>query len=91
MKRLLDRWQPVHERLVQDDRLRILSGVVGLGVVAYEGIQSRPQVPLAFIGTEALRIGLHPHLNAVRERTGFSVEPTLGYRRFEVTFRKTLD
>jgi len=91
VKRLLDRWQPVHERLVQDDRLRILSGVVGLGVVAYEGIQSRPQVPLAFIGTEALRIGLHPQLNAVRERTGFSVEPSLGYRRFELTFRKTLD
>jgi hypothetical protein len=64
---------------------------VGLGVVAYEGIQSRPQLPLAFIGTEALRIGLHPQLNAIRERTGFVVEPSLGYRRFEVTFRKTLD
>jgi hypothetical protein len=91
VKRLLDKWHPVHERLVQDDRLRVLSGVVGLGVVAYEGIRSRQHVPLAFIGTEALRIGLHPQLSAVRERTGFSVEPSLGYRRFELTFRKTLD
>jgi hypothetical protein len=91
VKRLLDKWQPVHHRLVQDDRLRVLSGVVGLGVVAYEGIRSGQQMPLAFIGTEALRIGLHPQLTAVRERTGFSVEPSLGYRRFELTFRKTLD
>lgn len=91
VRRLLDKWQPVQKRLVQDDRLRVLSGVVGLGVVAYEGIQSRPQLPVAFIGTEALRIGLHPQLNAVRERTGFVVEPSLGYRRFELTFRKTID
>jgi hypothetical protein len=91
VKRLLEKWHPVHERLVQDDRLRLLSGAVGLGVVAYEGVRSRSHLSLAFVGTEALRIGLHPQLNAVRERTGFAVEPSLGYRRFEVTFRKTLD
>ena len=91
INRLLEKWHPVRERLAQDDRLRLLSGVVGLSVVAYEGIQSRPQLPLAFIGTEALRIGLRPQLNVMRERTGFVVEPSLGYRRFEVTFRKTLD
>ena len=88
LKRLLDKWQPIHERVVQDDRLRMLSGVVGLGVLA---MPSRSQLPIDFIGTEALRIGLHPHLNMLRERTGYDVEPSIGRRRFVITFRKTLD
>jgi len=91
LKRLLDKWQPIHERVVQDDRLRMLSGVVGLGVLAYEAVPSRSPLPIDFIGTEALRIGLHPHLNMLRERTGYDVEPSIGRRRFVITFRKTLD
>jgi len=87
----METWEPVHTRLVQDDRLRMLSGVVGLGVAAYEGIRARPQLPLPFIGTHALRIGLQPQLKAVRERTGFVVEPSIGYRRLEITFKKELD
>jgi hypothetical protein len=66
----------------------MLSGVVGLGVLA---MPSRSQLPIDFIGTEALRIGLHPHLNMLRERTGYDVEPSIGRRRFVITFRKTLD
>jgi hypothetical protein len=91
LKRLLDKWQPIHERVVKDDRLRMLSGVVGLGVLAYEAMPTRSQLPIDFIGTEALRIGLHPQLNMLRERTGYAFEPSVGRRRFVITLRKTLD
>ena len=73
----------------QDDRLRVLSGIVGVGVLAYEGLPSRRTLPLAPLGTAALRIGLHSQLRTVRERTGFSVEPSIGRRRFVVTVRRT--
>jgi len=91
VQRLLDKWQPVRERVVDDDRLRMLSGVLGLGVLVYEVIPSRSPLPVEFIGTEALRLGLHPQLNALRERTGYTVEPSVGRRRFAVIFRKTLE
>jgi len=91
VQRLLDKWQPVRERVVDDDRLRMLSGVLGLGVLVYEAIPSRSPLPVEFIGTEALRLGLHPQLNALRERTGYTVEPSVGRRRFAVIFRKTLE
>ena len=89
-QRILDTWQPVRERLVQDDRLRTLTGIVGLGIAAYEA-GPRSGIHFDFIGTEALRIGLQPQLNMLHERTGFTVEPSIGPRRFTVTFRKMLD
>lgn len=91
VQRLLDKWQPVRERVVDDDRLRMLSGVLGLGVLVYEAIPSGSPLPVEFIGTEALRLGLHPQLKMLRERTGYSVEPSVGRRRFAVIFRKTLE
>ena len=91
VQRLLGKWQPVRERVAGDDRLRMLSGALGLGVLVYEAIPSRSALPVEFIGTEALRLGLHPQLNMLRERTGYTVEPSVGRRRFAVTFRKTLE
>jgi hypothetical protein len=91
LKHLLDKWQPLHERVVQDDRLRMISGVVGLGVLAYEAMPTRSHLPLELVGTEALRIGLHPQLSRLRERTGYAVEPSVGLRRFVLTFRKTIE
>ena len=87
IRRLLDKWQPVRERMIENDRLRTVSSVVGLGVLAVPS----NSLPVGFIGAEALRIGLHPQLEHLRERTGYTVEPSVGPRRFEVTFRKTFD
>jgi hypothetical protein len=88
--RLLNKWQPLQDRVVQNERLRMLSGMVGLGVLAVEGTRTAPQLPLGAIGTEALRMGLHPQLRTIRERTGYSIEPSIGHRRFALTFYKTL-
>jgi len=91
LKRLVDRLQPIQEKVAKDDRLRMVSGIVGLGVLAYEAHPQSPQVPLGFIGAEALRVSLRPQLKMLKSKTGFDMEPSIGRRRFEVTFRKTLD
>jgi hypothetical protein len=88
--RLLNKWQPLQDRVVQNERLRVHSGMVGLGVLAVEGARTAPQLPLGVIGTQALRMGLHPQLRTIRERTGYSIEPSIGHRRFVLTFYKTM-
>jgi hypothetical protein len=89
LRRITDKWQPLRQRVPQDDRLRTVSALVGVAVLAYQGVPSRRKVPVAALGTHALRLGLHPQLNAVRERTGFTLEPSIGRREFVLTFRRT--
>ena len=84
LERLAATWEPLRQRLPEDERIRVLSGVVGVGVLAYEGTASRRALPLALLGTQALRMALHPQLRAVRDRTAFVVEPSIGRRRFAV-------
>ena len=71
--------------------MRRAESVVGLGIAAYETFGSRRELPLSFVGTHALRLGLHRELDAVRERSGFVVEPSIGHRGFVLTFRRTFD
>jgi hypothetical protein len=88
LKRLEEKWQPMRQRVPADDRLRLLSGLVGVSVLVYEGTAGRG-LPVGAVGTEALRLGLQPQLHRVRERTGFALEPSIGRRRFVLTFRRT--
>jgi hypothetical protein len=88
LERLAATWKPLQQRLPENERFRVLSGVVGVGVLAYEGTASRRALPLALLGTEALRMALRPQLRAVRDRTSFVVEPSIGRRRFAVIVRR---
>jgi len=88
LERLAATWKPLRERLPENERIRVLSGVVGVGVLAYEGTASRRALPLALLGTEALRTALHPQLQALRDRTTFVVAPSIGRRRFAIIVHK---
>jgi hypothetical protein len=88
---LMERMRPLHERLIRDDRLRAAESVVGLGIAAYEASRSGGRLPLGFIGTEALRLGLHRQIVGIRRQSGYVVEPSIGRRSFSITLRKTLD
>jgi hypothetical protein len=89
LRDLAERFRPFRERLREDDRVRLAGSVLGFGVVAYEALQRRPQMPLTFVGTQALRLGLHRQLGTIRSRSGFVVEPSIAYRGFAVTFRRS--
>jgi hypothetical protein len=89
VKRVVDKWRPLRQRLPQDQRIRVLSGVVGVGILASHGMLRGRKLPLSVVGAEALRIGLDPQIRALRQRTGFELEPSIGHRRFVVTLRRT--
>jgi hypothetical protein len=88
---LAERLRPLQERLRDDDRVRAAGSALGLGIVAYEALHRRPQMPLAFVGTQALRLGLHQQLSTLHGRSGFVVEPSIEQRGFAVTFRRTFE
>jgi hypothetical protein len=88
---LAERFRPLHERLREDDRVRTAGSVLGFGVVAYEALHRRPHLPLTFVGTQALRLGLHRQLNTIRSRSGFTVEPSIAQGGFAITFRRTFE
>lgn len=88
---LAERLRPFQERLREDDRVRAAGSALGLGIVAYEAFHRRPQMPLAFVGTQALRLGLHRQLSTVHSRSGFVVEPSIEQGGFAITFRRTLE
>jgi hypothetical protein len=91
IRRLMEKVRPLQDRVVQDDRLRTASGIVGLGIAAYEASRNGGQLPLGAVGTEALRLGLHHQLASIQHQSGYSVEPSIGRRSFALTLRKTLD
>jgi hypothetical protein len=91
LRELAERPRPVRDRLREDDRVRAAGSLVGLGVVAYEALQRRPQVPLAFVGTQALRLGLHRQLSTIHSRSRFVVEPSISQRGFAVMFRRSFE
>jgi hypothetical protein len=90
-QRFADEWserlRPLGERLRDDRRLRRAGAIVGLSAAAIGAV--RGQHTLTFIGTQALRVGLDRQLTAIRARSGFNVEPTIGHRSFGVTISKT--
>lgn len=89
-RRLVDEWsgrlRPLEERLRQDVRLRRTGAIVGLSAAAIGAI--RGEQTLTFVGTQAVRLGLDRQLTAIRARSGFTVAPTIGHRRFELTVSK---
>jgi len=90
-RNLAEKLRPIHQRLVDDDRVRIAEGVVAAGAMAYGLRHPRRPSPLIFVGGTALRFGLHRQLAAIRERSGFAVEPAVGFRRMTLTLRRTFD
>jgi hypothetical protein len=90
-KKLFDEWsarlRPLEERLRQDARLRRAGALVGLSAAAIGAV--RGQQTLTFVGTQAVRIGLDRQLTAIRARSGFTVEPTLGHRSVAITVSRT--
>lgn len=88
--RFVDEWsgrlRPLEERLRQDVRLRRAGAIVGLSAAAIGAI--RGEQTLTFVGTQAVRLGLDRQLTAIRARSGFTVAPTIGHRRFELTVSK---
>jgi len=85
-KRFMDEWsgrlRPLEERLRQDVRLRRAGAIVGLSAAAIGAI--RGEQTLTFVGTQAVRLGLERQLSAIRARSGFTVAPSIGHRRFEL-------
>jgi hypothetical protein len=90
-RRFVDEWsarlRPLEQRLRQDARLRRAGAVVGLSAAAIGAI--RGEQTLTFVGTQAVRLGLDRQLTALRARSGFTVAPTIGHRRFEITVSRT--
>jgi hypothetical protein len=87
----MEKVRPLQDRVVQDDRVRMASGIVGLGIVAYEASRNGGRLPLGFVGTEALRLGFDHQLAVMRRQSGYVVEPSIGHRSFSITFHKRLD
>jgi hypothetical protein len=89
-RQFVDEWserlRPLEQRLRQDVRLRRAGAVVGLSAAAIGAI--RGEHTLTFVGTQAVRLGLDRQLTAIRARSGFTVAPTIGHRRFELTVSK---
>jgi hypothetical protein len=88
---LAERLRPFQERLREDDRVRAAGSALGLGIVAYETLHRSPHMSLAFVGTQALRLGLHRQLSTVHSRSGFVVEPSIEQRGFAITFRRRFE
>jgi hypothetical protein len=88
---MIERVRPIESRLRDDHRLRKAESLIGLGVVAYEALRKDPRMPLGYVGTQALRMGLHRQLATIRQRSGYEVEPSIGRRSFAVAFRRTFE
>jgi hypothetical protein len=82
-----ERLRPIEQRLRDNVRLRRAGAIVGLSAAAIGAV--RGQQALTFVGTQALRVGLDRQLTAIRARSGFVLEPTLGHRSFGLTVVKT--
>ena len=87
--RIAERLRPIEDRVRDDERLRRAGAVIGLGALAIGAV--RGTRPLTFAGTQALRVGLHNQLAAIRQRSGFVVEPSIGHRSFSVTLSRKFD
>ena len=92
-RRFADEWsarlRPIEERLHQDVRLRRAGAIVGLSAAAIGALRGQPA--LTFVGTQAVRIGLDRQLTAIRARSGFEIQPTIGHRSFAVTVNRNFD
>jgi len=82
-----ERLRPLEQRLRDDHRLRRAGAIVGLSAAAIGAV--RGQQTLTFVGTQAIRIGLDRQLTAIRARSGFEIQPTIGHRSFAITASKT--
>lgn len=86
-ERILERLRPLEDRLREDQRMRRAGTVLGLGALAVGAVRGTSS--LTFVGTEALRLGLHEQLTAIERRSGFSVAPSVGNRSIAVSVSRT--
>ncbi|HKB09405.1 MAG TPA: hypothetical protein VKD69_02085 [Vicinamibacterales bacterium] len=84
-----ERLRPLEQRLRQDVRLRRAGAIVGLSAAAIGAV--RGQQALTFVGTQAIRVGLDRQVTAIRARSGFEIEPTIGHHSFAITVRRTFE
>jgi hypothetical protein len=82
-----DRLQPIEQRFRDDDRLRRAGAVAGAGAIVLGAVGG--QAPLTFVGTHALRLALDRPLTAIRRRSGFVVEPSIGHRAIAITANRS--
>jgi hypothetical protein len=83
------RLRAIERRFHDDQRLQRAGTVVGLSAAVVSALSGRRSP--AFLGTPALRLGLDRPLTMIRDRSGFAVEPSIGYRSFSITFRRRFD
>jgi hypothetical protein len=86
---LEEQLRPLRDRVVQDDRLRMASGFVGLGMVAFEARHRVSHPTVMVLGTEVLRVALNEPLTTMRQRVGYDVAVGVGHGRFVLAFRRT--
>jgi len=85
---LTKRVMMLDHQLRTDTRLRGVGALGGMGAVALGAV--RHQNAMAFVGTQAIRVGFDRQLAAVREHTGCSVGASVGRRGFTVTVSRQM-
>src|SRR5476651_1787021 len=83
------RLRAIEQRFQDDQRLQRAAAVAGLGAAALGALQGKQA--LTFAGTHVLRLGFDQQLTRIRQRSGFSVEPSIGYRTLALRLSRTFD
>src|SRR5579862_3453709 len=86
---IASRIRPLVVEAKRDPRFRQASLAAGLASMVVGAWSGKPSLTEA--GAHALRFGLERPLSNVRQRSGLSLEPTIGPRRFVITVRRPFD
>jgi len=81
------RLEVIEHKLSDDPRFQRGAIAVELSVATMSAV--RGQRSLTGASTQALRLGLRKPLESIRERSGFTVEPSIGYRTVAITASRT--
>ena len=81
------RIRALEARFRDDAQLQRGAIVVALGAAAVDAVRRKRS--LTGVSTQALRLGLDRPLARIGERSGLTVEPSIGYRTLAVTVTRT--
>ena len=84
---LAGRLRAMERRFRDDQRLQRAATVMGLGAAVFGALRGKDT--LTFAGTPALRLGLDRQLMQIRDRSGFAVEPSIGYHAVAIRVSRT--